>query len=333
MTTSTTELDLIAIGNALVDVIEEKDDAYITSQGMEKGGMALIDGERALNLYDDMTNPTQMAGGSAGNTIACFASFGGKAGYIGKVRNDLLGQSFATSLQETGVAYETPMLEGGDHHTGRCMIMVTPDGERTMNTYLGAANQLSPDDIDPEFITKAQIIYLEGYLFDEPHAKEAFYKAAREASHAGRQVALTLSDSFCVERHREEFKDLIENHVDILFANEAELKSLYETDDIEAAFKAVSKDCKISATTLGSKGSMIIKDGARTEVDVSPIDELVDTTGAGDSFAAGFLYGLTQNMNMAACGRLGAIAASEIIQQIGPRPDRPLSELIPADFK
>jgi len=237
-----------------------------------------------------------------------------------------LGTRFADSLKDMGVNYETAPLPNGS--TGRCMILVTPDGERTMNTYLGAAVELTPDDIDPEFIAKAKVTYLEGYLFDPPQAKEAFVKSAREAHQASRRVALTLSDSFCVDRHREAFKDLVSLHTDILFANEDEIKSLYETDDLEEAINIVSNKCAICAITRGEKGSIIINSGARTTIEAEKDVNVVDTTGAGDAYAAGFLYGFTEGMDMEQCGRLGSIAAAEVISQIGPRPSVSLAELM-----
>ena len=317
---------LITIGNALVDVITHKDDAYLSAQDMDKGAMMLIDAERALALYNDMEDKTEMSGGSAGNTMACFASFGGHGGYIGKVGDDILGQKFASSLKDMNVDFETSPLPKGS--TGRCMILVTPDGERTMNTYLGAAIELTPDDIDPDFIAQAKVTYLEGYLFDPPQAKEAFIKSAREAHDAGRRVSLTLSDSFCVDRHREAFKDLVSYHVDILFANEDEIKSLYETDDLEKAIEIVSKKCAIVAITRGEHGSIIMNSGVRTNIVAEQDVKVVDTTGAGDAYAAGFLYGFTEDMDMAQCGRLGSIAAAEVISQIGPRPAVNLSQLM-----
>jgi len=317
---------LITIGNALVDVLTHKDDGYLSAQNMNKGAMALIDAERALALYNDMDDKTEMSGGSAGNTMACFASFGGKGAYIGKVGDDVLGQKFADSLKDMNVNYETKPLSGGS--TGRCMILVTPDGERTMNTYLGAAVELTPDDIDPNFIAKGKVVYLEGYLFDPPQAKEAFVKSAREAHQASRRVALTLSDSFCVDRHREAFKDLVSLHIDILFANEDEIKSLYETDDLEKAIDIASNKCAICAITLGEKGSIIINSGARTDITAEQNVNVVDTTGAGDAYAAGFLYGFTEGMDMAQCGRLGSIAAAQVIGQMGPRPSVNLAKLM-----
>ena len=325
-TKSGAKYGLITIGNALVDVLTHKEDDYLTAQNMDKGAMALIDAERALALYNDMDDKTEMSGGSAGNTMACFASFGGKGGYIGKVGDDVLGKKFASSLQDMSVDFQTTPLPKGS--TGRCMILVTPDGERTMNTYLGAAVELTPADIDPDFIAQAKVTYLEGYLFDPPQAKEAFVKSAREAHNAGRRVALTLSDSFCVDRHREAFKDLVSYHVDILFANEDEIKSLYETDALEDAIKQATSKCAIVAITRGAQGSVIINSGIRTNVTAEENVTVLDTTGAGDAYAAGFLYGFTEDMDMAQCGRLGSIAAAEVISQIGPRPSVSLAALM-----
>ena len=325
---------LITIGNAMVDVLAQTDDAYIARQdaqfGMKKGSMNLVEATRALTLYADMQKPTQMSGGSAGNTMACFASLGGQGAYIGKVADDDLGNVFISSLKDIGVDYHTVPLKDG-LSTGRCMILITPDGERTMNTFLGAATQLTPDDIDSNFIAKAKVTYLEGYLYDPPQAMEAFIKASRAAHDAGRRVSLTLSDSFCVERHRQAFKDLVSFHVDILFANEDELMALYEVDTLETALEMVTNDCAIAAVTRGEKGSVIINSGVRTNVDAVPVEQLLDTTGAGDAYAAGFLFGFTQGLSMKECGRYGSIAASEIIAQMGPRPSVQLSDLIKKD--
>ncbi len=327
---SNPEYGLVTIGNALVDVLAHTEDDYIARQdsenGMKKGSMNLVDNKRAFDLYSDMQAPTKMSGGSAGNTMACFASFGGKGGYIGKVADDELGKSFSASLKDMGVYYNTTPLSDGES-TGRCMILVTPDGERTMNTYLGAAVELTPADIEEELIKNAQVTYLEGYLYDPAQAMEAFIKAARIAHEAGQKVSFTLSDPFCVDRHREAFKDLVQNHVDILFANEDELKSLYETDDLEAALEIVKDKCAISATTRSEKGSVIMNNGERHNIDAEKDINVVDSTGAGDAYAAGFLYGFTEGMDMEACGRLGSIAAAEVITQMGPRPSVSLSDL------
>lgn len=327
---SNTEYGLVTIGNALVDVLAHAEEDYIARQdrehGMKKASMNLVDAERALDLYSDMQNPTKMSGGSAGNTMACFASFGGKGAYVGKVADDELGKSFGNSLKDMGVYYNTAPLSDGPS-TGRCMILVTPDGERTMNTFLGAAVELTPNDIDEDLIKNAHVTYLEGYLYDPPQAMEAFIKAARIAHESGHLVSLTLSDPFCVDRHREAFKDLVQNHVDILFANEHELQSLYETDDLEAALEIVKDKCAISATTRSEKGSIIINSGHRYDIQAEPNINVVDSTGAGDAYAAGFLYGYTEGMDMEACGRLGSIAAAEVIQQMGPRPSVNLADL------
>ena len=320
---------LVAIGNALVDLLAHASEEYIARQdaehGMKKGSMNLVDNKRALDLYSYMREPTKMPGGSAGNTMACFASFGGKGGYIGKVADDEIGKAFSTSLQEMGVYYNTAALADGN--TGRCMILVTPDGERTMNTFLGAAIELTPADIEEELIKNAQVTYLEGYLYDPPQAMEAFIKAARIAHEAGQQVSLTLSDPFCVDRHREAFKELVQDHVDILFANEDELKSLYETEDLEAALEIIKNKCAISATTRSEKGSVIINSGRRYDIEAEQGIDVIDSTGAGDAYAAGFLYGFTEGMDMEACGRFGSIAAAEVITRIGPRPSVSLANL------
>ncbi len=325
------EYGLITIGNALVDIICTVEEKYITQQhkefGMKKGSMNLVDAERALSLYSDMTDHVKMSGGSAGNTMACFASLGGKGAYIGKVADDELGSVFISSLKDMGVAYETTRLKESAS-TGRCMIMVTPDGERTMNTYLGAAVELTPKDIQADFIAKGKVVYLEGYLYDPPQAMEAFIKASHLAHEAGRQVSLTLSDPFCVDRHREAFKDLVSLHVDILFANEDEIKSLYEVETVDEAIEIVKTQCAIVAITLSEKGSIIIENGAITKVDAEPIQKLVDSTGAGDAYAAGFLFGYTKHKSMAECGRLGSIAAAEVISHMGPRPEVTLADLV-----
>lgn len=324
------EYAVIAIGNALVDVLSQTDDAYLERQkeefGMEKGSMNLVDAKRALALYGDMEDPKRMAGGSAGNTMACFASFGGKGAYIGKVADDHVGEIFIDSLKDMGVDYDTKPLDG-DASTGRCMIMVTPDGERTMNTYLGAAVELTPKDIDDDFIAKGAVIYMEGYLYDPPQAMEAFIKSARAAQAAGRRVALSLSDPFCVDRHRQAFRNLVNLHIDILFANEDEIKSLYEVDTVEEACDMVEKECAIAAITRGEKGSIIISGGKRIEVPAEKVEAVIDTTGAGDAYAAGFLYGFTEGMEMAECGRLGSVAAAEVISHMGPRPEVSLADL------
>ncbi len=322
---------LLTIGNAMVDILSPSSEEFILSQvehGMQRGAMNLINAERAVALYDAMENTTQASGGSAGNTIAAFASFGGKGAYIGKVGNDHLGQVFAHDLKDMGVTYQTkPVISGTQ--TARCMILITPDGERTMNTFLGACVELSPDDIDEELVKSAAVTYLEGYLFDPPLAMEAFYKASKIAHEAGRKTSLTLSDSFCVGRHRKAFTELVEGHVDILFANEEEIKSLYEVSTFEEALSIVKNKCEIAALTRSEKGSVIVRGDSITEVKAEPVSKVVDTTGAGDVYAAGFLFGYTEGMSMAQCGELGSIAAAEVISHVGPRPHVTLSGLIP----
>ena len=326
-----TPLGLVTIGNAIVDILAPSTESFIADQvkhGMARGAMNLINAERAIALYEAMGPATQASGGSAGNTIAAFASFGGKGAYIGKVGKDELGEVFSHDMKSIGVVYKTkPVISGT--HTARSMILITPDGERTMNTFLGACVELSPDDIDEDTIKSAAVTYMEGYLFDPPLAMEAFYKAAKIAHDAGRKVSLTLSDSFCVGRHRKAFQELVEGHVDILFANEEEIKSLYEVGTFEEALNIVKNKCEISALTRSEKGSVVVRGDAITEVKAEPVATVVDTTGAGDVYAAGFLYGYTEGMSMAQCGQLGSIAAAEVIAHIGPRPQVLLKDLIP----
>ncbi len=332
MTSTRSPLGLVTIGNALVDVLAPSTEEFIAAQsakGMNRGAMNLIDAERALDLYGAMGPATQASGGSAGNTMAAYASFGGKGAYVGKVGNDDLGTFFAHDLKSMGVDFSTGTASAGTP-TGRCMILITPDGERTMNTFLGAAVELSPSDIDEETIAAAAVTYLEGYLFDPPQAMEAFYKAAKIAHDAGRKVSLTLSDTFCVARHRDAFKALVEGYVDILFANEEEAKSLYEVGTVEEAASILSGKCEITAITRSEKGSLILRGGETIEVKAEPVSKVMDTTGAGDVYAAGFLYGYTEGLDLARCGQLGSIAAAEVISHIGPRPLVALKDLIPA---
>lgn len=319
--------DVLGIGNAIVDVIAHADDDFLVAQNMQKGGMALIDEGRAQAIYDAMGPATEISGGSAANTIAGVASFGARAAFVGKVKDDELGRAFTHDIRAAKVAFETPPASEGPS-TARCYIMVTPDGERTMNTYLGAAQDLHPNDIDPDTIASAAITYLEGYLWDPPHAKEAFRKAAKAAHEAKRMVALTLSDSFCVDRYREEFLKLLRDRtVDLIFANEAELKSLYETADFDTAVAALRQDSALAVVTRSEKGCVVVSpDGVRA-VPAASIEKIVDTTGAGDLFAAGFLVGLARGADHAAAGKLGALAAAEVIQHIGARPERSLKEL------
>jgi sugar/nucleoside kinase (ribokinase family) len=322
---------VVAVGNALVDVLSETSDAFIAEQkklhGMEKGAMTLIDEPRAVELYAQMGQAIETSGGSAANTMAGFASFGGKGGFIGKVADDVLGKVYQNDMRSQGIKYDTQPLALGAP-TGRCLILVTPDAHRTMNTFLGASVELSPNDIDEDLIASAKVTYLEGYLFDKPLAKKAFIKAAETAHDAAHRVALTLSDPFCVGRHRDDFLNLVQNHVDILFANEDEIKSLFQKDNFDDALNAVKDHCEVAVLTRSEKGAVIASNGKIIKVAAEPVTKVVDTTGAGDQFAAGFLYGFTQGLPLEKCGQLGAIAAAEVISHIGPRPQRKLAELI-----
>jgi sugar/nucleoside kinase (ribokinase family) len=294
---------------------------------MTKGGMALIDEARATAIYADMGPATEMSGGSAANTIVGIANFGARAAYVGKVRDDQIGRLYTHDIRAAGVAFETAAAIDGPA-TGCSYILVTPDGERTMNTYLGAAQELMPGDIDAAEIAASSVIYLEGYLWDPKSAKEAFVKAATIAHGAGRRVALTLSDSFCVDRYRDEFLDLMrKGTVDLVFANEAELHSLYQTSDFDTALKQLQRDTKLGVVTRSEKGCVVASKDGVVAVPAFPIDKLVDTTGAGDLFAAGFLFGLVRNAGYENAGRLGALAAAEVIQHIGARPQVSLKEL------
>ena len=312
--------DVIGIGNAIVDVIARAEDDFLVAQGMHKGAMALIDEARAEKIYQAMGPAVESSGGSAANTIVGVASFGGRAAFVGKVKDDELGRAFAHDIRAARVAFESKPADDGPA-TARCYIMVTPDGERTMNTYLGAAQELTPADIDEDKIASAALTYLEGYLWDPPQAKEAFIKAAAVAHKAGRRVALTLSDSFCVDRYRAEFLSLIrKGTVDIVFSNEHELHSLYETADFDSAVKALRADAKLAVVTRSEKGCVVVTRKEVEAVQAMPIDRVVDVTGAGDLFAAGFLTGLARGKDQRTAARLGALAAAEVIQHIGARP-------------
>tara|TARA_R110002096_G_scaffold97066_10_gene216266 strand:+ start:237 stop:1226 length:990 start_codon:yes stop_codon:yes gene_type:complete len=324
---SDTKVDVVGIGNAIVDVLSHCKEEDLTRLNLVKNAMTLIDAETADSLYAQMGPGLEMSGGSAGNTMAGIAALGGEGAYIGKVRNDQLGEVFSHDMRAIGVSFNSaPTTTGAP--TARCLIFVTPDGHRTMNTFLGACTELGPDDIDADLITSAKIIYMEGYLWDRPDAKEAFIKAAKIAHEAGRQVSISLSDSFCVDRHRESFRDLVHNHIDVLFANEDEIKSLYEVDTFEKALAEVRNHCKVAALTRSEKGSVIVSDNEVITVDAEPVARVVDTTGAGDLFASGFLYGYTKGHDLATCGRLGSICAAEVISHMGARPDTDLKELV-----
>jgi sugar/nucleoside kinase (ribokinase family) len=322
-------IDVVGIGNAIVDVIAQSDERFLDQQGLAKGAMTLIDAERAEALYRAMGPATESSGGSAGNTLAGIASLGGNGGYIGKVRDDLLGAVFRHDITSIGVSFATPAATEGPG-TARCLIMVTQDGQRTMGTYLGACVELGPGDIDPALIEAAQITYLEGYLFDPPRAQEAFRAAAAIAHRAGQRVALSLSDPFCVGRHRAAFRELVQGEVDILFANEAEICSLYETDDFAAAAAAVRGHVEIAALTRSAEGSVVFAHGAEHVVAATPVPRVVDSTGAGDLYAAGFLYGLTHGLPLPICGAVGSVCAAEIISHVGARPETSLAGLVRA---
>jgi sugar/nucleoside kinase (ribokinase family) len=320
------QYDVLCIGNAIVDIIAQCDEAFLTENGIIKGAMNLIDMDRAGLLYSRMGPAVEASGGSAGNTAAGVASFGGRAAFFGKVSKDALGDIYYHDIRAQGVAFDTRPLEG-EPPTARSMIFVTPDGERSMNTYLGACVELGPEDVEADKAAGAKVTYFEGYLWDPPRAKEAIRLTARHAHAAGREVSMTLSDSFCVDRYRGEFLDLMRSGtVDIVFANSHEIKSLYQTSSFEAALAAIRKDCKIAAVTRSEKGSVIVRGDETVTIDAIGIGELVDTTGAGDLYAAGFLHGYTTGRSLKDCGDLGSLAAGLVIQQVGPRPRQNLRE-------
>ena len=319
--------DVLGIGNAIFDVLVQTDEGFLSRHGMTKGGMSLIDEDRAAAIYRDMGPATEMSGGSAANTIVGIASLGARAAYVGKVRDDKIGHLYTHDIRAAGVAFETKPAGNGPA-TGCSYILVTPDGERTMNTYLGAAQELMPADIDADQVAASAFVYLEGYLWDPKSAKEAFVKAAAIAHQAGRQVALTLSDSFCVDRYRGEFLELMRGGtVDLVFANEAELHSLYQTSDFETALRQLRSDIGLAAVTRSEKGCVVVSSTGVTTVPAFPVNKVVDTTGAGDLFAAGFLFGLSRGAGHENAGKLGGLAAAEVIQHIGARPQVSLKEL------
>jgi sugar/nucleoside kinase (ribokinase family) len=319
--------DVLGIGNAIVDVLARTDDDFLVRQNMRKGAMTLIDEERATAIYDAMGPAVEISGGSAANTIVGCASLGGRAAFVGKVKDDELGRVFAHDIRAAGVAFDTPPAFDGPS-TARCYVLVSPDGERTMNTYLGAAQDLHPRDIDPDTIAAAAITYLEGYLWDPKHAKDAFLKAAAAAHEAKRMVALTLSDAFCVDRWRDEFLGLVRaGTVDLLFANAAELHSLYQTADFDTALAALRGEARLAVVTRSENGCMVVSRDQVLAVPAAPVERVVDTTGAGDLFAAGFLYGLSQGAGHERAASLGALAAAEVIQHLGARPEASLKAL------
>jgi sugar/nucleoside kinase (ribokinase family) len=325
---TTSEIDVLTVGNAIVDIIARADDDFLVRENINKASMNLIDAERAEHLYAAMGPAIEASGGSAGNTAAGIASLGGKAAYFGKVADDHLGSIFTHDIRAIGVDFNTKPLIGLPP-TARSMIFVTPDGERTMNTYLGACVELGPEDIDADVVARAQITYFEGYLWDPPRAKEAIRLAAGIAHNFDRNVAITLSDPFCVDRYRVEFLDLMRSGtVDIIFANEAELKSLYETSDLTTALSALNGDVGLAVVTRGEAGSIVVNEGETIEVEAHAIDVLEDTTGAGDLYASGFLYGLTRQKSLRDCALIGGLAAAEVIQHVGPRPQASLKDLL-----
>jgi len=322
------KFDVLGIGNAIVDVLARAEDDFLVRQKMHKGGMALIDEARAEAIYDAMGPAVEISGGSAANTIVGVAGFGARAAFVGKVKDDELGRAFAHDIRAAGVAFDTPPAADGPS-TARCYVMVTPDGERTMNTFLGAAQDLHPADVDPDMVAAAAITYLEGYLWDPPHAKDAFRKAATIAHGAGRKVALTLSDAFCVDRYRAEFAELIHTGmVDLVFANERELHSLYQTADFDTAIAAMRADARLAVITRSEKGCVVVDKEETLAVPAEPIERVVDATGAGDLFAAGFLFGFARGRDHRTSARLGAIAAAEVLSHLGARPEVSLKELV-----
>ena len=321
--------DVAAIGNAIVDVIAPATDAWLIENRLDKGAMMLVDPARSAELYGKMQAAVEASGGSAANSIAGLASFGGKGAFMGKVADDTLGEVFAHDMRAIGARFENTPLVGGPA-TAVSMINVTPDAQRTMCTFLGASVEFSDDDVDKDTVEAAKIVYLEGYLFDAEAARRAFAKAAGLAHGAGRMIALTLSDSFVVERHRAGLTGFIETQVDLLFANESEICALFETNDFDAAVAALRPHVKLAAITRSEAGSVILSRGERLTVAAEPVEKVVDTTGAGDQYAAGFMFGLSRGRPLQQCGQLASLAAAEVISHYGPRPLVPLKDLAAA---
>jgi sugar/nucleoside kinase (ribokinase family) len=321
--------DVVGIGNAIVDIIARCDDGFLSKHDLDKGFMRLIDADEAARLYEAMGPATERSGGSVANSIAGLASFGAKCGFVGRVAADQFGGLFRHDIRSLGITYTTDPADDGAP-TARCLVLVTPDGERTMNTFLGASVNFAPGDLDPDLIERAKIVYLEGYLFDKDAAKSAFREAAKRAKAAGAKVALTLSDPFCVERHRDDFRKLVKEEADIVFANEKEITTLYEVNSFDEAADAALQDCELAVLTRSEDGSMILGAGETTEIPADPVSRVMDATGAGDLYAAGFLFGLTQELPVETCGRLGSLAAAEVISHIGARPESSLAKLAAA---
>ncbi len=324
-------LDVVGIGNAIVDVLTTTDDDLLERLSFEKGSMTLIDENKANELYEIANNGMQKSGGSVANSLACISQLGGKAAFIGRVKDDSLGEIFTEEISRTGTIFKTPASSVGPS-TARCMIFVTPDAQRTMCTYLGASVLLEPNDLDLSAVRDAKILYLEGYLWDNPAAKNAFIKAADIAKSAGRKVALSLSDSFCVSRHRESFTTLVEDYVDILFANEDEITSLYTTSNLNLAIEKLKKKCELAAITIGEKGSILISNGKVIAIDPFIFGKAIDTTGAGDLYAGGFLKGLSDGLNPEISAKMGSICAGQIVTQLGSRSNTDLLKLINSHF-
>jgi len=318
--------DVVAVGNAIIDVLKRVPDAFLDEENIARAAMTLIDQVRADHLPARCAGAVWAAGGAAANTMTGVASFGGATAYIGKIADDELGARFTQEFRAAGVAFETP-ARPAPPGTARCLIAVTPDGQRSMSTYLGASTMLEAADVDAALVASGKLLFLEGYLFDRPEAKAAFVHAAEIARSAGRKVALTLSDTFCVERHRESFKHLVAGHVDILFANENELLSLFEETDLGEALDAARKACPLVAVTRSAHGSLIAAGGETIEVKAAPVAQVVDTTGAGDLYAAGFLFGYARERPLAECGVFASLAAAEVISHMGPRPEQSLRAL------
>lgn len=323
----TAQYDVTGLGNAIVDILARSDEAFLERHQLKKGTMALIEREQADALYAQLENAVEKSGGSAGNTMAGLASLGGKGAYVGKVANDALGQAFTRDIREIGLRFDTSALDGGAP-TARCIVLVTPDAQRTMNTYLGACTELGPADVDLDLIRDSEITYLEGYLWDKPGAKEACLLAMNTAHAAGRRVALSLSDPFCVERHRRDFVELVQHHVDVLFANEAEICALYQCNDLSTAARTVRDLCEVAALTRSADGALVVTPEATFELPAEPVSRVVDTTGAGDLYAAGFLFALTHRYSPAESGRWGALCAAEVISHFGARPELNLKDWV-----
>ena len=323
----TKRFQVVGIGNAMVDVLSHCKDDFLTVNGVKKGIMQLIDMNRAVDLYARVGPSKEISGGSAANTIAGIAQLQGRTAYVGKVKDDQLGAIFAHDLRAQGAVYETALADkGSEAETGRCIVLVTPDGERSMNTYLGWSEYLGPADIDEAMMADAEWIFLEGYRFDGPESHAAFAKAIAATKGAGGRVSITLSDPFCIERHRDAFAKMLREDVDLLFANRAEIRSMYQLDDFDAALAAAAAEVEIVVCTDSANGAYIIKAGDRWHVPAVPT-KVVDATGAGDLFAGAFLWGLTNGRELETCGRMACLAASEVISHIGARPEADLSEL------